>query len=213
MKKLFIYAAILATFPVANVMSQTQPMATGANPPVNTGMQPPPGGTRQPPAGGTMQPPAGGAMPPPAGGTMQPPPGGTMQPPPGGTMQPPPGGTMQPRAGGTMPPPAGGGTMNLPVLRSCDIKAMQGIMNVKDPRPLNPNPPTIQFIDMATGAQQQSLWNSSSVTQQGLRPSIACLNNQPTDITTMPQGVQCQMLTNNPAPNGGGAVLIVSCYK
>ena len=196
MKKLIIYAAILATFPVANVMSQTQPMATGANPPVNTGMQPPPGGTRQPPAGGTMQPPAGGAMPPPAGGTMQPPPGGTMQPPPGGTMQ-----------------PRAGGTMNLPVLRSCDIKAMQGIMNVKDPRPLNPNPPTIQFIDMATGAQQQSLWNSSSVTQQGLRPSIACLNNQPTDITTMPQGVQCQMLTNNPAPNGGGAVLIVSCYK
>ena len=174
MKKLFIYAALLAIFPVSNVMSQAQPMGAGAMPP---------------PAGGAMPPPAGGAMPPPAGGTMQPP------------------------AGGMMPPAAGVGTMNLPVLRSCDIKAMQGIMNVKDPRPLNPNPPTIQFIDIATGAQQQSLWNSSSVTQQGLRPSIACLNNQPTDITTMPQGVQCQMLTNNPAPNGGGAVLIVSCYS
>ena len=174
MKKLFIYAALLAIFPVSNVMSQAQPMGAGA-----------------------MPPPAGGAMPPRAGGTMPPPAGGMMPPP----------------AGGMMPPAAGVGTMNLPVLRSCDIKAMQGIMNVKDPRPLNPNPPTIQFIDIATGAQQQSLWNSSSVTQQGLRPSIACLNNQPTDITTMPQGVQCQMLTNNPAPNGGGAVLIVSCYS
>ena len=206
MKKLFIYAALLAIFPVSNVMSQAQPMGAGA-------MPPPAGGAMPPRAGGTMPPPAGGMMPPPAGGTMPPPAGGMMPPPAGGTMQPPAGGTMQPPAGGMMPPAAGVGTMNLPVLRSCDIKAMQGIMNVKDPRPLNPNPPTIQFIDMATGAQQQSLWNSSSVTQQGLRPSIACLNNQPTDITTMPQGVQCQMLTNNPAPNGGGAVLIVSCYK
>jgi hypothetical protein len=161
MKKLVIYAAILAIFPVANVMSQTQPMATGANPPVNTGMQPPPGGTMQPPAGGMMQAPKG----------------------------------------------------PLPVLTSCNINGMQGIMNVKDPKPLNPNPPSIQFIDMASGAQQQSLWNPSNVTQQGLKPSIACLNNQPSDITTMPQGVQCQMLTNNPAPNGGGAVLIVSCYS
>ena len=193
MKKLVIYAAILAIFPVANVMSQTQPMATGANPPVNTGMQPPPGGMMQPPAGGTMQPP----------------PGGMMQPPPGGMMQPPPGGTMQPPAGGMMQAPKG----PLPVLTSCNINGMQGIMNVKDPKPLSPNPPTIQFIDMASNRQQQSLWNPSSVTQQGLKPSIACLNNQPTDITTMPQGVQCQMLTNNPAPNGGGAVLIVSCYS
>ena len=209
MKKLFIYAAILATFPVANVMSQTQPMATGANPPANTGMQPPPGGTRQPPAGGTMQPPPGGMMQPPAGGTMQPPPGGMMQPPAGGMMQPPAGGTMQPPAGGMMQAPKG----PLPVLTSCNINGMQGIMNVKDPKPLSPNPPTIQFIDMASNRQQQSLWNPSSVTQQGLKPSIACLNNQPTDITTMPQGVQCQMLTNNPAPNGGGAVLIVSCYS
>ena len=198
MKKLFIYAALLAIFPVSNVMSQAQPMGAGAMPP---------------PAGGAMPPRAGGTMPPPAGGMMPPPAGGTMPPPAGGMMPPPAGGTMQPPAGGMMPPAAGVGTMNLPVLRSCDIKAMQGIMNVKDPRPLNPNPPTIQFIDIATGAQQQSLWNSSSVTQQGLRPSIACLNNQPTDITTMPQGVQCQMLTNNPAPNGGGAVLIVSCYS
>jgi hypothetical protein len=203
MKKLFLYAALLAIFPVSNVMGQTQPPAGGMKPP--------------PPAGGTMQPPAGGMMPPPAGGTMQPPAGGTMQPPAGGMMQPPAGGTMQPPAGGTMPP-AAAGTMQaprgpLPVLTSCNINGMQGIMNVKDPKPLNPNPPSIQFIDMASGAQQQSLWNPSNVTQQGLKPSIACLNNQPSDITTMPQGVQCQMLTNNPAPNGGGAVLIVSCYS
>ena len=180
MKKLFLYAALLAIFPVSNVMSQTQPPAGG--------MKPPP-----PPAGGMMPPPAGGMMPPPAGGTMQPPAGGTMPPPASGTMQAPRG--------------------PLPVLTSCNINGMQGIMNVKDPKPLNPNPPSIQFIDMASGAQQQSLWNPSNVTQQGLKPSIACLNNQPSDITTMPQGVQCQMLTNNPAPNGGGAVLIVSCYS
>jgi hypothetical protein len=209
MKKLFIYAAVLAIFPVSNVMSQAQPNATGAKPPVNTGMQPPAGGTMQPPAGGTMQPPAGGTMQPPAGGTMQPPAGGTMQPPAGGTMQPPAGGTMKPPAGGTMQPPPG----PLPVLTSCNINGMPGIMNVKDPKPLSPTPPTIQFIDMASNRQQQSLWNPSNVTQQGLKPSIACLNNQPTDITTMPQGVQCQMLTNNPAPTGGGAVLIVSCYS
>ncbi len=193
MKKLFIYAAVLAIFPVSNVMSQAQPNATGAKPPVNTGMQPPAGGTMQPPAGGTMQPPAGGTMQPPAGGTMKPPAGGTMQPPAGGTMQPPRG--------------------PLPVLTSCNINGMPGIMNVKDPKPLSPTPPTIQFIDMASNRQQQSLWNPSNVTQQGLKPSIACLNNQPSDITTMPQGVQCQMLTNNPAPTGGGAVLIVSCYS
>jgi hypothetical protein len=189
MKKLFLYAALLAIFPVSNVMSQTQPPAGGMKPP----------------------PPAGGMMPPPAGGTMQPPAGGMKPPPPAGGMMPPP-------AGGTMQPPAAGGTMQaprgpLPVLTSCNINGMQGIMNVKDPKPLNPNPPSIQFIDMASGAQQQSLWNPSNVTQQGLKPSIACLNNQPSDITTMPQGVQCQMLTNNPAPNGGGAVLIVSCYS
>ncbi len=161
MKKLFIYAAVLAIFPVSNVMSQAQPNATGAKPPVNTGMQPPAGGSMQPPAGGTMQPPPG----------------------------------------------------PLPVLTSCNINGMPGIMNVKDPKPLSPTPPTIQFIDMASNRQQQSLWNPSNVTQQGLKPSIACLNNQPSDITTMPQGVQCQMLTNNPAPTGGGAVLIVSCYS
>jgi hypothetical protein len=101
----------------------------------------------------------------------------------------------------------------LPVLTSCNINGMQGIMNVKDPKPVRPTPPTIQFIDMASNRQQESLWNLSSVTQQGLTASIACLNNQLTDIATMPQGVQCQMLTNNPAPNGGGAVLIVSCYS
>jgi hypothetical protein len=166
MKKLFLYAALLAIFPVSNVMSQTQPPAGG--------MKPPP-------------PPAGGMMPPPAGGTMQPPAGGTMQAPRG----------------------------PLPVLTSCNINGMQGIMNVKDPKPLRPTPPAIQFIDMASNRQQESLWNLSSATlqQQGLTASIACLNNQPTDIATMPQGVQCQMLTNNPAPNGGGAVLIVSCYS
>lgn len=163
MKKLFIYTALLAIFPVSNVMSQAQPMGAGATPP---------------PAGGMMPPlPAGGTMPPPAAGTMQPPRG------------------------------------PLPVLTSCNINGMPGIMNVKDPKPLSPTPPSIQFIDMASNRPQQSLWNPSSVTQQGLKPSIACLNNQPTDITTMPQGVQCQMLANNPAPNGGGAVLIVSCYS
>jgi hypothetical protein len=195
MKKLFLYAALLAIFPVSNVMSQTQPPAGGMKPP--------------PPAGGMMPPPAGGTMQPPAGGTMQPPAGGTMPPPAGGMMPPPAGGTMQPPAGGTMQAPRG----PLPVLTSCNINGMQGIMNVKDPKPLRPTPPAIQFIDMASNRQQESLWNPSSVTQQGLKASIACLNNQPTDIATMPQGVQCQMLTNNPAPNGGGAVLIVSCYS
>jgi hypothetical protein len=58
-----------------------------------------------------------------------------MQPPPGGTMQPPAGGTMQPPAGGMMQAPKG----PLPVLTSCNINGMQGIMNVKDPKPLSPN--------------------------------------------------------------------------
>ena len=201
MKKLFIYAALLAIFPVSNVMSQAQPMGAGA-------MPPPAGGAMPPRAGGTMPPPAGGMMPPPAGGMMPPAAGGMMPPPTGGMMPPAAGGTM-PAAAGTIQAPRG----PLPVLTSCNINGMQGVMNVKDPKPLRPTPPTIQFIDMASNRQQESLWNPSSVTQQGLRASIACLNNQPTDIATMPQGVQCQMLTNNPAPNGGGAVLIVSCYK
>lgn len=87
-----------------------------------------------------------------------------------------------------------------------------GVMNVRNPVQIRPN--EIKFIDSVRGVQQ-SLWNRPGMGRQ-IIPSIACYSGRPVspdgqDVTRIPGGAICQMLTGNPAPGGGGAVKVISC--
>ena len=95
-----------------------------------------------------------------------------------------------------------------PVAAGCIIAdGTPGAMSVKDPKAISAT--EISFIDSVAGPQR-SLWNPPTVAPKFV-PSRACMNGMPIDIRVMPAGVTCRMLTNNPAPSGGGAVKLVSC--
>lgn len=82
-----------------------------------------------------------------------------------------------------------------------------GTMSIKDPKSISAA--EISFTDSVAGPQRAQ-WNPPTVAPSFV-PSLACLNGKAIDIKLMPAGVFCQMLTNNPAPTGGGAVKVVTC--
>jgi hypothetical protein len=126
--------------------------------------------------------------------------------PPGAT--PPPGATGP---GGTPVPPGAMGYRHNPAI--CALPdGTSGVQSVNSPIQIRPN--EIKFVDSVRGPQQ-ALWNRPGM-GPGIVPSAACyrgrlVNPDGQDVSRIPGGASCKMVTGIPSPGGGRAVTVISC--